>query len=117
MAQRANNPAYPGASSNLVDYVLPHFLGIFLANTFFFLAYAALKRGEPMLLPRVTLPGFLSGAMWALAQSAWFIANGRLSLSIAFPLIATGPGSFVRWRRLHANDESQRVCSDPSRGP
>lgn len=92
VAQRANNPAYPGASSNLVDYVLPHFLGIFLANTFFFLAYAALKRGEPMLLPRVTLPGFLSGAMWALAQSAWFIANGRLSLSIAFPLIATGPG-------------------------
>jgi len=34
----------------------------------------------------------LSGVMWAIAQTAWFVANSSLSLVIAFPLISMGPG-------------------------
>ena len=35
--------------------------------------------------------GFLSGAMWAVAQTSWFIANQALSESISFPIITSGP--------------------------
>ena len=56
------------------------------------LAYSALKRNQPMLYPSIVLPGFISGTVWSIAQIAWFVANARLSLSIAFPLIAAGPG-------------------------
>lgn len=34
----------------------------------------------------------LSGCMWAVAQSAWFVANNNLSLVVAFPLVSMGPG-------------------------
>lgn len=34
----------------------------------------------------------LSGCMWAVAQTAWFVANNNLSLVVAFPLVAMGPG-------------------------
>ena len=34
----------------------------------------------------------LSGVMWAVAQTSWFVANNDLSLVIAFPLVSMGPG-------------------------
>ena len=34
----------------------------------------------------------LSGTIWAVAQSSWFVANNNLSFIIAFPLVAMGPG-------------------------
>ena len=30
--------------------------------------------------------------MWAIAQTAWFVANDALSLAVAFPIITSGPG-------------------------
>lgn len=30
--------------------------------------------------------------MWAIADTAWFVANDSLSLVVAFPIITTGPG-------------------------
>lgn len=92
IAQRAGTPAYPNASSNLVDYVFPHFCGIFAATTVYMLIYAALKKNKPVLFPEIVIPGFISGSVWSIAQVSWFVANARLSLSIAFPLIAAGPG-------------------------
>ena len=56
------------------------------------LAYCCYKRSTPVLYPRVILPGFLSGLMWAAAQTAWFVANASLSVAVAFPLITSGPG-------------------------
>lgn len=56
------------------------------------LLYAAVRRNEPVLFPRIVLPGFISGLIWSAAQVSWFVANAKLSLSIAFPLIAAGPG-------------------------
>ena len=49
-------------------------------------------RGAPKINARLTLPGLLSGAMWAVAQTCWFIANDALSVSVAFPIITSGPG-------------------------
>ena len=34
----------------------------------------------------------LSGVIWATAQTSWFIANNDLSLVVAFPIVAMGPG-------------------------
>ena len=45
-----------------------------------------------MINPEIVLPGIVSGLMWAVAQSCWFIANGQLSMQVAFPLVTSGPG-------------------------
>ena len=78
--------------SNALDYVFSHFCGIYFASTVYMLAYCCYKRSTPVLYPRVILPGFLSGLMWAAAQTAWFVANASLSVAVAFPLITSGPG-------------------------
>jgi len=75
-----------------LDYVFSHFCGIFATSTFWFLVYCAYKRSTPVLYPRVILPGFISGLMWAAAQTSWFVANASLSVAVAFPLITSGPG-------------------------
>jgi glucose uptake protein GlcU len=54
--------------------------------------YALAARGRPWASPRVVLPGLASGVIWGLACVAWFAANERLSLVIAFPLVTLGPG-------------------------
>ena len=40
----------------------------------------------------VPAPGFICGIGWAIAQTAWFIANDTLQLPVAFPLVSVGPG-------------------------
>jgi len=75
-----------------LDYVFSHFIGIFATSTLWFVVYCAYMRGAPMINPRLTLPGFISGVMWAIAQTMWFLANDQLSVSVAFPIITSGPG-------------------------
>ena len=75
-----------------LDYVFSHFTGIFATSTFWFVLYCIYMRGAPKINARLTLPGLLSGAMWAVAQTCWFIANDALSVSVAFPIITSGPG-------------------------
>eukprot|EP01013_Petalomonas_cantuscygni_P025302 TRINITY_DN47210_c0_g1_i1.p1 TRINITY_DN47210_c0_g1~~TRINITY_DN47210_c0_g1_i1.p1 ORF type:complete len:529 (+),score=93.48 TRINITY_DN47210_c0_g1_i1:86-1672(+) len=81
-----------GVSSDSLDYVFSHFCGIMITSTFIFVVYALAKRNQPWTSSKLTLPAFISGVVWAMAQTSWFIANGRLGLPIAFPIIATGPG-------------------------
>jgi len=80
-------------SSNPLDYVFSHFTGIFCASTLYFWAYCVLMRSSPRVYPRLILPGVLSGVMWAVAQTCWFLANNAVSLSVAFPIVASGPGA------------------------
>jgi len=76
-----------------IDYVFSHFCGIFAASTFWFVVYCGVMRGSPLINPRLTLPAFVSGLMWAVAQTSWFLANEALGgVSIAFPIITSGPG-------------------------
>merc|ERR1712216_185883 len=58
----------------------------------YFLVYCAVKRNQPMINHEIVLPGFLSGIMWAVAQTCWFVANGTLSMQVGFPLGTSGPG-------------------------
>lgn len=87
-----NTLLFPGATPHGLDYVFAHFSGIFLSSTMYFLAYAAYMGNRPVVLPRVVLPGFLSGVMWGVAQCCWFIANDNLGFIEAFPIICSGPG-------------------------
>jgi len=78
--------------ANDLDYIFSHFTGIFATSTVWFIVYCVIMRGSPMINNRLTLPAMLSGVMWAIAQTMWFLANAALSQSIAFPLITSGPG-------------------------
>ncbi|XP_066287228.1 transmembrane protein 144-like [Branchiostoma lanceolatum] len=82
---------YTGASQNGLDYVFAHFSGIYATSTLYFILYAMYMKNKPKVFPRAILPTLLSGAMWGVAQTAWFVANQRLQESISFPIITTGP--------------------------
>lgn len=79
------------ASQNGIDYVFATYCGIYLTSSVYLLIYAAFKRNLPKVYPRAILPGFISGLMWGVATSSWFIANKTLSNAIAFPIVTTGP--------------------------
>jgi len=86
LAQRAGN------SKDQMDYVWSNFVGVLLTGNLVFVCYVLL-RGEKSYTPRsAVLPAITSGAIWAVAQVAWFKANQLLSMSIAFPIIASLPG-------------------------
>lgn len=88
-----DHPAeFPGAPKQPVELVFSHFVGIWMASTVYFLAYAVYMRNKPAVYPRVILPAIVSGVMWAIADICWFIANANLEFVVSFPLITMGPG-------------------------
>eukprot|EP00937_MAST-01D_sp_MAST-1D-sp2_P002549 g2549.t1 len=82
----------PAASGAGLDYVWAQFCGIFLTSLFWFIMYCVATGNRPRMYPRVVVPGFVSGVMWAIAQVSWFVANECLSYSVTFPLVTGGPG-------------------------
>jgi len=81
-----------GASKDGLDYVFNQFCGILLASIIYFLMYCVYKGNKPVINPEIVVPGFLSGVMWAVAQTCWFVANTTIGYSAAFPIILIGPG-------------------------
>ena len=60
-------------------------------STLLFVIYAIANKNVPAINPRLVLPGFVSGALWAVSQISWFIANSYLSFPVSFPIITSGP--------------------------
>ncbi|XP_040274530.1 transmembrane protein 144 [Bufo bufo] len=87
-----NESIYAGSSQFDLDYVFAHFSGIFLTSTVYFLIYCAVMKNQPKVYPKVILPGFISGILWAIATCCWFLANNYLSAVVSFPIITAGPG-------------------------
>lgn len=85
-----------GASQEGLDYVFSHFTGIFITSSFFFISYCVIKQfyynEKPFINPEIAAPAFLSGVLWAVAQTSWFVALTVLPISVCFPLIVLGPG-------------------------
>ncbi|XP_070553817.1 transmembrane protein 144-like isoform X5 [Ptychodera flava] len=81
-----------GASKNGLDYVFAHFCGIYVTGTAYFIIYCIVMKNKPKIFPKLILPAMVSGGMWGIAQSAWFIANFTLEEAVSFPIITTGPG-------------------------
>jgi glucose uptake protein GlcU len=83
---------FPGAPTSSVELVFSHFVGIWMTSTVLLIGYAILKGNRPVVYPRVIVPGFISGVMWAIAQISWFLANDQLEFAVSFPLVTMGPG-------------------------
>ena len=49
------------------------------------------KKNKPDVYVKSIFPGFLSGLMWAIAQTGFFYANAMLSPVVSFPIICCGP--------------------------
>eukprot|EP00300_Choanocystis_sp_HF-7_P000959 c10791_g1_i1.p3 GENE.c10791_g1_i1~~c10791_g1_i1.p3 ORF type:complete len:159 (-),score=35.87 c10791_g1_i1:44-520(-) len=79
-------------SKNGIDYAFAHFVGIFITSTLYFMIYALVKGNRPSINRELVLPGTLSGLMWAVGQTSFFVANTNLSLIVSFPIVSTGPG-------------------------
>lgn len=62
-----------------------------MTSTTFFIMYIIIMRNKPKIYPRVILPGILSGIMWGIGTSCWFVANKVLSIPVAFPIVSAGP--------------------------
>ncbi len=92
---------HPERSQVPMDYAFSHFTGILVASVFLFVGYAAYEmlhpagRGTPEIPDggRVTVGAFVSGIMWAIAQTSWFIGNDALSPAITWPLAVVGPSA------------------------
>jgi hypothetical protein len=83
---------YPGATNHGLAYVLSHYSGVFLTSTAFFIIYAVYKQNRPFISAQTALPAYISGTLWAIAQSSWFVANENLSQTVTFPIISMVPG-------------------------
>jgi len=79
-------------STEGLDYVFSHFSGILLTSIALFVIYAMYRQNDPQVNNKVIVPAIVSGIIWAIAQSSWFIANQKLGLITAYPIISTGPG-------------------------
>jgi len=80
------------SSKEGLDYVFNQFCGITFASIVYFMVYCLWKGNKPQVNPEIFLPGFVSGVMWGIAQSFYFIANVELGYSAAFPIMSIGPG-------------------------
>lgn len=86
------SPPFPGASTQLLDYLFSHFSGIFLSSTCYMMLYVAVRRNRPWVSAELALPSFLGGVCWGIATVGWFVGNEELSMTIAYPIITIGPG-------------------------
>ncbi|CAD5222203.1 unnamed protein product [Bursaphelenchus xylophilus] len=87
-----NPDKFINPSKDAIDYVFPHFTGIYLTSTFAFLIYTLIKHNQPFIDPRICLAAFFGGILWALAMLAWFVANDRLSQGVTYPINGMVPG-------------------------
>ena len=79
-------------SIDLLDLLFSHFCGILGASILFFAIYCVVSRGKPWVKSDILLPSILGGICWGMACYLWFVANEKLSMVIAFPIVTIGPG-------------------------
>ena len=51
-----------------VNYIFGTYTGILLTSTLYFIIYAAFKRNQPVVYPRVIIPALVAGIMWGIAM-------------------------------------------------
>jgi len=74
-----------GGTSDGIDYILPHFTGIFFASTFYMGLYCVVMRQKPRGHLDAVPAAILAGVLWGVAQSAWFVANAQLEVRTQWP--------------------------------
>jgi len=93
-AQYVIDNKYNGNDDTL-NYVFSQYLGILItswAYTVLYCYYCLRNDRKPYIHANIVLPATVSGIIWGIAETAWFVANGRLGFPISFPIICAGPG-------------------------
>lgn len=55
-------------NKNYIDYLFSFYTGILITSIFYFVLYSAIKKNQPVINPRLVLPGMVSGWMWGIAN-------------------------------------------------
>lgn len=50
------------------------------------------RKNKPVINNQITLPAYIAGLLWIVAQTSFFIANENLSQTVSFPIITMIPG-------------------------
>ena len=51
-----------------MDYLFGVYCGILLASTTYFFIYAIVRCNQPVIYPKLVLPGLISGILWGIAM-------------------------------------------------
>ena len=51
-----------------MDYLFGVYCGILLASTAYFIIYAIAKCNQPVIYPKLIIPGLISGILWGIAM-------------------------------------------------
>ncbi|KAI6198302.1 hypothetical protein M3Y99_01888800 [Aphelenchoides fujianensis] len=73
---------YEDAPQDGISYVFSHFSGVFCTSTTIMFVYCVVKKNRPFVNPEIVLPSFLSGGIWAGAQTLFI----HLSQSVSGPI-------------------------------
>ena len=70
-----------GGEDDYLNYVFPHFCGILISTYFYTILYIIYMKcwlkTQPYLEREVVIPALISGAIWGIADIAWFVAMGN----------------------------------------
>lgn len=72
-----------GAPQDGLSYCFAHYFGVFLTASLVFVVYCGMKKNKPYINDELTLPSFVSGIIWGVAQTLFMISIKNLSQSIA----------------------------------
>jgi glucose uptake protein GlcU len=85
---------YNGHDDTL-NYVFSQYLGILLTSwtyTVLYCIYCYYHDVHPYITSEIFIPATASGIIWGIAETCYFLANGKLGFPITFPIISSGPG-------------------------
>jgi len=85
---------YNGDDDTL-NYVFSQYLGILLTSwtyTVLYCIYCYYHDVHPYITSEIFIPATASGIIWGIAETSYFLANGKLGFPITFPIISSGPG-------------------------
>jgi len=90
MKHHKHNDAY---SQKLEDYAFTHYCGILLTSIIYFMVYALYMNNKPQVNHLALFPAIVSGFVWSIAQTCFFIATDKKNLGTdtAFPIVSGSP--------------------------
>ena len=109
---------YNGDDDTL-NYVFSQYLGILLTSwtyTVLYCIYCYYYDVHPYITSEIFIPATASGIIWGIAETSYFLANGKLGFPITFPIISSGPGLigslwgvFV-YQEIHGHDNLRMLA-------
>ncbi|KAF1759493.1 hypothetical protein GCK72_015960 [Caenorhabditis remanei] len=85
----------PGSHQDVRAYILSYCLGSFVTSTVIFFFYAIFKKNTPLVNAELSMPSIVSGILYGIAVTTFFMANQHLDQVIAYPILSKAPGIIV----------------------